>query len=237
MNVNGLTSKANPRPTPAATASTLRSLSSDAEFRPKFYARIGKRVFDVVGVLLLLPLVVPLILLFWMFTRKDGGPGLFGHHRIGQNGTRFTCWKLRTMAVDAEEQLAQHLKNCPTARAEWDANFKLAIDPRVTPLGNFLRKSSLDELPQFLNVLRGDMSLVGPRPVVSEELALYGTQAALYLKCKPGLTGRWQISGRNNISYAERVKMDVEYIQEMSLFRDLSIVLQTAFVVVKATGK
>jgi len=201
------------------------------------YRRIGKRIFDIVVVLLMLPLAAPLIFLFWLITRRDGGVGLFGHLRVGQNGRYFKCWKLRTMVVDAEERLAHHLAQYPAARAEWEASFKLHTDPRITQFGNFLRKSSLDELPQLWNVLLGEMSLVGPRPVVPEELPRYGVSQPAYLACQPGLTGIWQVSGRNAVSYAERVEMDVQYAKKVTFLIDLKIVLRTALVVVKVTGK
>lgn len=202
-----------------------------------FYARFGKRIFDLVGAILLLPIAAPVIVAFWIMVRVTGPSGFFAHERIGRNGRLFKCWKLRTMVPDAEARLKKQLNSCDKTRAEWNSNFKLEKDPRITRMGHFLRRSSLDELPQIWNVLCGDMSLVGPRPVVMDELAQYGEYQALYLSCRPGVTGAWQTSGRNDISYQERVEMDADYIRKMALMHDFGIVLKTALVVAKATGK
>jgi exopolysaccharide production protein ExoY len=156
-----------------------------------------------------------------------GGPVVFAHRRIGWNGTVFRCYKFRTMVGDAEDVLARHLAADPAAAAEWAATRKLRDDPRVTPLGRLLRKSSLDELPQLLNVLKGEMSCVGPRPIVAEELARYGADAAAYLSVRPGVTGAWQAGGRSSVGYDARVALDRAYVQGWTLWRDVTIILRT----------
>ncbi|KIT16307.1 sugar transferase [Jannaschia aquimarina] len=201
------------------------------------YRSTFKRVFDLVFALMLLPLIAPIVLVLWLAVRRDGGPGFFGHVRIGRDGKPFKCWKLRSMRVDAAAALVEHLAKNPDAAAEWARDQKLTVDPRVTPLGAFLRKSSLDELPQLWNVIRGDMSLVGPRPIVRAELPRYGCHAAEYMAERPGVTGLWQVSGRNDVSYDERVMMDVEYQQKMSFRLDIQIILGTLGAVIARTGR
>nr|WP_240453735.1 sugar transferase [Chachezhania antarctica] len=202
-----------------------------------FYRRFGKRAADIVLCLTLLPVIAPVILMLWLFVRRDGGPGFFGHRRIGQNGKVFRCWKIRTMVVDAETKLRDHLAKNPAAAEEWERDRKLENDPRITKLGNFLRKSSLDELPQIWNVLRGDMSFVGPRPIVRSEMNKYGVYRNAYKTMKPGITGLWQVSGRNDISYDERIGLDLEYMQTVSFFKDLELVAKTGTAVLSRTGK
>ncbi|TMV93557.1 sugar transferase [Thioclava sp. BHET1] len=202
----------------------------------KLYISYGKRGFDLAVAMILLPLLAPVIALLWLAARRDGGPGFFGHARIGRDGTPFRCWKIRTMAPDAEELLHRYLRDTPDAAAEWRRERKLSCDPRITRWGHFLRRTSLDELPQIWNVLRGEMSLVGPRPVVMAELVRYGTHCGAYLSMRPGVTGLWQISGRNSVSYRERVVFDVTYCQSCSLRRDLTILLRTVFCVLRRTG-
>jgi lipopolysaccharide/colanic/teichoic acid biosynthesis glycosyltransferase len=161
---------------------------------------------------------------------------LFGHRRVGAGGREFTCWKFRSMVVDAEAALAHTLAQDPRARREWERDFKLRNDPRVTQLGKFLRKSSLDELPQLFGVLAGDMSLIGPRPIVRDEVARYGSAFAEYAACRPGITGLWQISGRNDTSYAERVAIDRHYVRSWSLLGDVAILWRTLGVVLRRSG-
>lgn len=170
-------------------------------------------------------------------TTRDGGPGFFGHRRIGRNGEVFRCWKIRTMVVDAEARLAEHLASDPEAAAEWERDHKLRDDPRITRLGAFLRATSLDELPQIWNVLKGEMSFVGPRPVVRDEMRKYGAARTAYLAMKPGITGLWQVSGRNDVSYDERVAMDVEYVSSVSLLTDVRLILLTGLSIVDRTGR
>lgn len=202
-----------------------------------FYARTGKRAFDIGFALLLLPVLVPVILVLWSAVRCDGGAGFFGHARIGRNGKPFRCWKLRSMVPDAEARLQAHLDADPAAGAEWRRSHKLSDDPRVSRLGRVLRKTSLDELPQIWNVLKGEMSFVGPRPIVNRELARYGSSAPAYLAQKPGITGLWQVSGRNDISYDERVALDVAYLTRRSFLKDLKIIAKTGLAVIGTTGR
>ena len=195
-----------------------------------------KRGFDIAVSGALLLLLSPVFLVLSLLVRKSGASAFYGHPRVGQNGTIFKCLKFRSMRPDADQLLKQLLANDAAARAEWAKDFKLKNDPRITPVGHFLRKTSLDELPQLFNVLQGSMSLVGPRPVVSEELARYEVRAELYLQVVPGITGLWQISGRNDISYAERVALDVWYVKNWSLWYDIAILFKTLSVVFKRSG-
>jgi lipopolysaccharide/colanic/teichoic acid biosynthesis glycosyltransferase len=167
---------------------------------------------------------------------QDGGPAIFAHKRLGRNGKPFLCYKFRSMRVDAEARLAAVLAADPAAREEWARDHKLRRDPRVTPLGDFLRRSSLDELPQFFNVLRGEMSLVGPRPIVEAERIKYGRRFEHYCAVKPGITGLWQISGRNDVAYRTRVALDTCYAKNKSLGLDLYILVMTVPSVLRARG-
>lgn len=203
----------------------------------RLYRRYGKRLFDLLLALALLPFLAPIIAFLWVIVRVEGAPGFFGHPRIGQNGHVFRCWKVRTMTVGAEAKLADYLSRNPEAAQEWALNQKLTNDPRITRLGRFLRKSSLDELPQIWNVLKGEMSFVGPRPVVPDELERYGNHRQTYLSLKPGITGFWQTLGRNSLSYGERVKLDTAYVSHISLGTDLRLILKTASLVVVGNGK
>jgi lipopolysaccharide/colanic/teichoic acid biosynthesis glycosyltransferase len=172
-----------------------------------------------------------------LLVRMDGGPAFYAHERVGRGGRLFGCLKFRSMVVDSERRLAELLARDPAARAEWEATRKLKRDPRVTWVGRFLRASSLDELPQLINVLRGDMSLVGPRPVICAELAAhYGAAAQHYLSVRPGLTGPWQISGRSDTTYAQRVALDVGYATRADLWTDVKILLRTPAAVILRRG-
>ncbi len=203
------------------------------------YRQGGKRLLDIVLVSPAIPLALLVIAFVAIVMRLSGdrGPVLFGHPRIGRNGKAFRCWKIRSMVPDAENRLRAHLAKNPAAAEEWKRDQKLADDPRITRMGQFLRKSSLDELPQLWNVLRGDMSLVGPRPIVRTEVRKYGPHRFPYFSVRPGVTGLWQISGRNDISYRERVQLDVAYINRMSLWTDLRVILGTFGAVLGRTGK
>jgi lipopolysaccharide/colanic/teichoic acid biosynthesis glycosyltransferase len=195
-----------------------------------------KRVLDVVGSLVALVVLSPVLVGVAVAVRLETtGPALFRHRRVGRDGRTFTCLKFRTMEVGAEARLRTLLRD-PDRAAEFRENHKLRDDPRVTRLGGFLRASSLDEIPQFLNVLRGDMSLVGPRPVVAEELARYGSAASLYCLVRPGMTGPWQVAGRSDTTFEERVALDVDYVRNGSVRQDLALLLQTAAVVVGRLG-
>lgn len=194
-----------------------------------------KRAFDIAVASLMFVLFLPLLALVSAIILIFDGPSvLFAHERIGRDGKKFKCLKFRTMVKNADAVLQEILENDSDARREWEMHRKLKNDPRIVPvIGKFLRKSSLDELPQIINVLRGDMSLVGPRPIVDEELAFYGTARKLYLSVRPGLTGPWQIGNRSDETYENRVKQDVDYIENWSLKRDLSIVTSTAMMFLK----
>ena len=198
--------------------------------------RLLKRIFDVVTSLALLCLLSPLLIWIVLSIRRSGTPALFSHPRVGQSGRIFPCYKFRTMVLDADHVLQHLLETDEVIRAEWNREFKLKNDPRVTKIGRFLRETSLDELPQIWNVLKGDMSLVGPRPVVAEELQRYGDARSLYLQVRPGITGLWQISGRNNVDYSYRVALDTWYVRNWSLWYDLAILVKTVSVVFGRKG-
>jgi len=198
--------------------------------------RFSKRAFDLIGSLSLLILLSPVFALLAYKVSKDGGKPFFGHVRIGQHSKPFKCYKFRSMVVNAQEVLEHLLATDSVAQAEWAQDFKLKNDPRVSKLGDFLRRSSLDELPQLWNVFKGDMSLVGPRPVVQAELERYGEDVAYYLMAKPGMTGLWQVSGRNDVDYATRVYLDSWYVKNWSLWSDIAILFKTISVVTKRSG-
>ncbi|WP_353475677.1 sugar transferase (plasmid) [Salipiger sp. H15] len=212
------------------------SMLSPAIGQSVTYRDAVKRGLDVVLSLLMLPMLAPVILCLYVAARMDGGPGFFGHARVGRNGELFKCWKIRTMVPDAKERLEELLATDPEARAEWERDQKLRCDPRVTPMGDFLRRSSLDELPQIWNVLRGEMSLIGPRPITEPELERYRSRKWVYLALRPGVTGLWQVSGRNEVSYDERVDLDSEYFHTLSLRSDLSILSRTVGAVLFRSG-
>jgi len=196
-----------------------------------------KRGFDILGAGAMLLVLAPLFLLLALLVRRDGGPAFYAHTRIGQGGRGFGCLKFRSMVIDSQARLDALLAADPAAQAEWNATRKLRQDPRVTAVGRFLRKTSLDELPQLLNVLRGEMSLVGPRPVIAAELAeYYGPAAAHYMSVRPGITGLWQVSGRSDTSYAQRVALDVAYASQPSLWTDIKILARTPLVVLARRG-
>ena len=191
------------------------------------FSRILKLAFDQVVAMLLLILLAPLLFVITLVARLDGGPALYRHRRIGAGGRTFECLKFRTMVPDADRVLDRVLATDAAAAAEWAATQKLRNDPRVTTLGRFLRLSSLDELPQLFNVLRGEMSLVGPRPIVQAEVARYGDEIDYYYEARPGLTGLWQVSGRSDTSYERRVRLDVWYVRNWTLWHDIAIILKT----------
>lgn len=190
--------------------------------------RTLKRGFDMgtalTALIVLLPLLILVALAIWAF---DGGSPFYSHRRLGRRQTSFGCLKFRTMRVDSQEALARHLAENPDALAEWNRSRKLKNDPRITPIGRVLRKSSLDELPQLINIVRGEMSIVGPRPIVEAEVEKYGDAASAYFAVRPGLTGAWQISGRSDTSYAERVRLDRQYVESQNFLSDLLIILRT----------
>jgi undecaprenyl-phosphate galactose phosphotransferase len=191
------------------------------------FSRILKTAFDQVVAVVFVVLLAPLLLALSVLVSTDGGPVFYRHRRIGEGGHDFGCIKFRTMVTDADRVLDRVLATDPAAAAEWAATQKLRDDPRITPLGRFLRRSSLDELPQLFNVLRGEMSLIGPRPIVQAEVARYGEQIEYYYETKPGLTGLWQVSGRSDTSYERRVYLDVWYVRNWTLWHDIAILLKT----------
>jgi Undecaprenyl-phosphate galactose phosphotransferase WbaP len=197
---------------------------------------VVKRTIDIVGASSLLIAMSPILLIMGVVVMSDGGRPVFGHVRIGRNGRKFRCLKFRSMVTGADAVLKHLLATDPKAREEWERDFKLKNDIRITPIGRLLRRTSLDELPQLWNVLRGEMSLVGPRPIVDEELARYGADVTYYLATKPGMTGLWQVSGRNDVDYATRVSLDVSYAKDCSLLLDILILLKTFKVIFKRDG-
>lgn len=202
----------------------------------KWSSRILKRVFDIFGSLSIIVILSPLLLYISLKVKRDGGPAVFGHERIGKNGKPFKCLKFRSMVVNSKEVLESLLKNNMEAKAEWDATFKLKDDPRITKIGAFLRRTSLDELPQLFNVLKGEMSLVGPRPIISAELERYNDEIDYYLLSKPGMTGLWQVSGRSDVDYDTRVYLDAWYVKNWSMWNDIAILFKTISVVLKKEG-
>ena len=198
---------------------------------------IAKRALDMIGAGIGLVLLSPFFLIAALMVRADGGPAFFAHQRVGRGGKLFGCLKFRSMVIDSQARLETLLANDPAARAEWEATRKLKNDPRITPIGRFLRSTSLDELPQLINVLRGEMSLVGPRPVQEAEIdRYYGASAAHYMAVRPGITGLWQVSGRSETSYESRVALDVAYVSRPSMIADLTILLRTPVAVLSRRG-
>ena len=230
--------------TPPADLSDPQAAQSFVAARHHFLASVtaprkpsSPAWLDRLGALVLLVLLAPVLatvaLLIW---RCDGAPVLFGHYRIGRDGRLFRCLKFRSMYRDSDRMLKQLLDRDPAAHEEWLRDHKLANDPRVTPVGNFLRRTSLDELPQLINVLRGDMGLVGPRPITVAELPRYGDVRWHYLSTRPGMTGLWQVSGRNDVTYEERVELDRRYVEGESWRMRLAILWRTVAVVMHGSG-
>ena len=228
--------EARPAQSGAAAASPVgTALPADAA-QPPIARSALKRAFDIVGAISGLIVTAPLLVVIYLIVRRDGGPGVFVQRRIGRNGTPFACLKFRTMAAGAEDMLETIISRDPELKREWEMNRKLTNDPRVTKVGAFLRRKSLDELPQLVNILRGEMSLVGPRPIVPEERACYGEDFVYYKAVRPGLTGLWQVSGRNEITYTDRVKLDRSYVDRWSFVGDLRIILATVGAVASGRG-
>jgi exopolysaccharide production protein ExoY len=219
----------------ASALSGAPDVASSSFHRPTGGAT--KRAFDIAAGLLATIIASPLFLACYLLVLASSGrPVLFRHRRIGFAGREFTCLKFRTMAPDAEKRLQQHLAANPDAAREWTNSQKLKNDPRVTRIGKIMRRTSLDELPQLFNVLKGEMSLVGPRPIVVEEIARYQEHFYVYAGSRPGITGLWQVKGRNKTTYAERVAFDVEYLQNWSVRRDVAIMLMTVKRVLEGRG-
>jgi lipopolysaccharide/colanic/teichoic acid biosynthesis glycosyltransferase len=200
-------------------------------------ARALKRILDVIVAAILLILALPLAAAIALaIVLENRGPVLFAHTRIGKGRRRFRLWKFRSMVVDADAMLARHLEAHPDDLAEWREMHKLKNDPRVTRVGRLLRRSRLDELPQLIGVLRGEMSMVGPRPIVEEEISKYGPVFPLYVQVLPGLTGLWQISPHTHTSYRERTELDLKYMRERTIWMDLLVLWRTAGVVIFGRG-
>jgi len=197
-----------------------------------------KRIFDIAFSLLAIVILTPFLLLIALAV-KVSSPGkiIYAHERIGRGGKKFLCYKFRSMYIDADLRLKEILTNHPEMRNEWENCFKLKNDPRITPIGAFLRRTSLDEFPQFFNVLKGDLSVVGPRPVVKKEIEKqFGKRALKILSIRPGLTGLWQISGRSNTSYEERIQLDEHYVDTRNLYLDIKLIAKTIPAMISARG-
>ncbi len=218
----------------------FRNLNGTEEDLPRsrFYAGVPKRALDLLIVIACLPFALPLIGVVWVLVRLDGGSGFFRQERVGMQGRRFRLLKLRTMVPDADAALQAHFRRNPAAAQEWETRQKLTHDPRITPVGRFLRKTSLDELPQLLNVLRGDMSIVGPRPFMSDQEARYVEGGGrCYYRMRPGITGLWQVTDRNGEAFLHRVQCDNQYFRSLSLRQDLSILMRTVAVLARTNGQ
>ena len=198
----------------------------------------AKRTMDFFGGLAGIILLIPITIVLYIanLIEKDDGPLFYSQLRIGKNGKLFRMWKFRSMVVGADEKLEQYLKENPEAREEYRINKKLKNDPRVTKIGNFIRKTSIDEIPQFINVFKGEMSLVGPRPYLPREKEDMGSYYACITQCKPGLTGYWQVNGRSEVNFAERLNMDMVYFRGRSFKRDIKLLLLTVKKTIKKDG-
>ena len=218
-------------------AETAAYTSARLDREDSYTSANAKRAVDIVIAATALVFLSPLLLLTALAIRlQDGGRAVFWQKRYGLNGRTFNCLKLRSMVLNANERLTEILANDPVARAEWEATQKLTNDPRITHLGQFIRKTSIDELPQLINVLRGEMSIVGPRPIVENEIPKYGEFYRDYCSVRPGLTGLWQVKGRSDTTYAERVQLDVQYARTRSFWGDISIMLHTVPAVLFSRG-
>jgi exopolysaccharide production protein ExoY len=206
----------------------------ETAYRPGFYRNVGKRVVETFLVLFSLPFVLPLTLLLALPMLLRGEQPFYSQRRVGLGGRTFVMWKLRSMVADADEHLARCLRKNPEAREEWARHQKLRNDPRITPYGRLLRKLSLDELPQLWNVLKGDMALIGPRPMMPHQRALYHGLA--YYAMRPGLSGYWQVSDRNQAEFVGRVYFDEKYDREISFVTDITLIFRTLRVIFNGTG-
>lgn len=210
--------------------------SSYRHFLPQPLSKIGKVLIDLIGALSLILVMLPLLLAIAAMVKLDSGPVFYAHPRIGLGKRRFRCLKFRSMKPDSAAMLEHVLHNDAVAAVEWATTRKLRNDPRITRIGAFLRKTSLDELPQLLNVLRLEMSLVGPRPIVDDEIEHYGDNIAHYYATRPGLTGLWQVNGRSSTTYKQRVQLDTYYVENWTLWQDIVILAKTMPAVLKRTG-
>jgi exopolysaccharide production protein ExoY len=228
-----------------AVETTLALVQADIQTKsrvaaPRLPQPIGgilKRVMDVVlsgaAIILLSPILIGLA---FLVQASSPGPILYGHNRVGFGGKTFKCWKFRSMVTNGDAVLRNHLRQDPAAQIEWSETQKLRDDPRVTPVGRILRKISVDELPQLFNIFLGDMSIVGPRPIVTDEIRRYGSSLGHYLSTRPGLTGLWQISGRSDVDYRKRVLLDRYYSSNWSILRDVAIIIRTIPAVLRSRG-
>lgn len=215
----------------------LSVLMGRSKVAPYIIGGKAKRVFDLLIASLTLFAFLPLFMFVIILLKlTDPGPVIFRHMRVGQGGRPFPCLKFRSMVTDSDKVLKVLLESDPAARMEWERTQKLANDPRITAVGKFLRQSSLDELPQLINVIRGEMSLVGPRPVVPSEVARYGEKLGLYLQARPGITGVWQVSGRNDCGYDQRIEMDANYVRNWRFSTDFAVLLRTLGAVIARKG-
>lgn len=217
-------------------ASGMPEAAPSVDSSPSFglYSRILKRPLDIALVLLALPIILPVAIFVLIAVAIDGGSPFYTQTRLGKSGRHFRMWKFRSMVRNADQQLETYLASNPTAREEWNSTQKLKRDPRITSIGRFIRKSSLDELPQLWNVLRGDMSIVGPRPMMVDQAVQY--PGADYYHMRPGVTGLWQITDRNDSTFAERATFDAQYARSLSLRNDVMILRKTFGVVLRCTG-
>ncbi|WP_027633460.1 sugar transferase [Clostridium hydrogeniformans] len=212
----------------------LKEINIDSTVEQKPVYDLVKRLFDIISATLALIIFSPLFIILAIIVKLDSkGPVFFGHKRLGFNGELIKVYKFRTMYENSAELFE---KFTPEQKREFEINFKLDDDPRITKIGDFLRKSSLDELPQLVNIIKGDMSVVGPRPIVEKEVEKYGEYIGKLLKVKPGLTGNWQANGRSDTTYEERVQMDMDYIDNRSFGFDIKIIFQTVLSVLKGKG-
>jgi lipopolysaccharide/colanic/teichoic acid biosynthesis glycosyltransferase len=197
----------------------------------------AKRILDVVVASIALIFVLPLLIVVGVLIRlQDGGQAVYSQKRYGRNGRTFKCYKLRSMVANADQRLIEILAQDPEARIEWEQTQKLTHDPRITPLGRFIRKTSIDELPQLFNILKGEMSIVGPRPIVENEITKYGEFYRDYCSVRPGLTGLWQVEGRSDTTYEQRVQLDVKYATTRNFTGDIMIMLRTVPAVLLSRG-
>lgn len=217
--------------------SLLGTRNESTVWKSDLYANYFKRALDLTFSVLLLPFALPILAVMYFLIKFDSeGPVLFKSERVGKDGKKFNIYKARTMVLNAEEKLAELLETNPQLKQEWDVDHKLRNDPRVTRVGKVIRTLSLDELPQLWNVIKGEMSFVGPRPIVEAEVSKYGKLFGIYKSVKPGITGLWQVNGRNDISYDARINFDRRYVEKMSLSQDLLIIWKTIPVALSKKG-
>lgn len=220
------------------TINNINIMKKDKTNKKVLY-KFTKRIIDIIGSIIGILILIPTTLIIYLarkVLKEDKGPLFYEQLRYGKNGKVFRLYKFRSMCIGADKKLKEYLENNDEAREEFEKTHKLQNDPRITKIGNFLRKSSLDELPQMINILKGDMSFVGPRPVVEKEVEEYGTNKDKFLSVRPGLTGYWQVNGRSNTTYEERIKMELYYVDNCSLWLDIKIFFKTFITVFKKEG-